>query len=119
MASLGRRRMLTLKYLLEVVGGTLLAAGAAMLLYDLYRIYHSADTTIPPRWRAVGRIAMLGLIPLLAGISIQIVPAGMAGVRVSQISGALPESLYPGLHFVVPLVQNIALYDARDQIYQT
>ena len=47
------------------------------------------------------------------------VPAGMAGVRVSQISGTLPETLYPGLHLVIPLVQSVETYDLRDQIYET
>ena len=60
-----------------------------------------------------------GLIALLAGLSIAVVPAGMAGVRVSQISGTLPDTLYPGLHLVVPLVQSVETYDLRDQIYET
>ena len=37
-----------------------------------------------------GRLGAIGLVPLLAGLSIEVVPAGMAGVRVSQISGTLP-----------------------------
>jgi hypothetical protein len=41
----------------------------------------------------------------------QVVPAGMAGVRVSQISGTLPATLFPGFHVVLPLVQQVALYD--------
>jgi hypothetical protein len=32
---------------------------------------------------------------------------------------ALPETLYPGLHLVVPLVQSVESYDLRDQIYET
>jgi regulator of protease activity HflC (stomatin/prohibitin superfamily) len=49
----------------------------------------------------------------------QVVPAGMAGVRVSQISGTLPATLFPGFHVVLPLVQQVALYDVRDQLFQT
>jgi regulator of protease activity HflC (stomatin/prohibitin superfamily) len=104
--------MLTLKFLLETVGFGLLAAGAAMMIYDLWRRRQ-------PRWREGARIAALGLIPLLAGISIVVVPTGKAGVRISQMSGTLPGTLYPGLHLVFPLVQGVALYDTRDQIYQT
>jgi regulator of protease activity HflC (stomatin/prohibitin superfamily) len=74
---------------------------------------------IEPRYRAAGRFTALGLVCLLDGLSIQIVPAGMAGVRVSQISGTLPGTWYPGFHLVIPLVQAIDLYDTRDQIYQT
>lgn len=120
--------MLTVKYLLEVAGFLLMAAAAAMLLHDLYRLYQQSNlilndqprpAEIQPRYRAAGRITALALASLLAGIGIQVVPAGMAGVRVSQISGTLPGTLYPGFHLVIPLVQTVELYDVRDQIYQT
>jgi len=110
--------MLALKYLLEFTGLALLAAALAVALYDSYRRYRSAEP-YQPRWRMAGRIAAVALAPLLAGLAIEVVPAGMAGVRVSQISGTRPGTLYPGLHLVVPLVQSVALFDARDQIYQT
>jgi regulator of protease activity HflC (stomatin/prohibitin superfamily) len=105
--------MLTLKYLLESVGFGLLAASAALLILD----YRSGAAA--PRWRMAARFAALALIPLLLGISIVVVPAGMAGVRVSQVSGTMPGTLYPGLHLVFPLVQGVALYDMRDQLFQT
>ena len=81
--------MLTLKYLLEIIGFALLIAAAAMMSYDLYR-------RSTPRWRAAGRLAAIAAVPLLLGLSIQVVPSGMAAVRVSQISGTLPGTLYPG-----------------------
>jgi regulator of protease activity HflC (stomatin/prohibitin superfamily) len=31
----------------------------------------------------------------------------------------MPGTLYPGLHLVLPLVQSVALYDMRDQLFQT
>jgi regulator of protease activity HflC (stomatin/prohibitin superfamily) len=108
--------MLTLKYLLEATGFVLLAAAAAMLVRDLARLY---ERSTPLLGRPPGRIAAFALIPLLAGLAIQVVPAGMAGVRVSQISGTLPGTLYPGLHLTLPLVQYVALFDTRDQIYKT
>ena len=120
--------MLTMKYLLEVVGFVLMAAAAAMLVHDLFRLYQQSNlilndqprpAAIEPRYRAAGRFTAIGLACLLAGLSVQVVPAGMAGVRVSEISGTLPGTLYPGLHLVIPLVQTIELYDIRDQIYQT
>ena len=95
--------MLTLKYVLETLGFGLLAAAAAMLILD-YR--HAAV----PRFRMAARVAALAMIPLLGGIGIVVVPAGMAGIRVSQVSGTLPGTLYPGLHLVFPLVQSVALY---------
>ena len=120
--------MLTLKYLLEAVGFVLLAAAAATVLHDFYRRYQQPLTASTedspgeprhPRWRFAVRLAVLAMVPLLMGLSIQVVPSGMAGVRVSQISGTLQGTLYPGLHLVFPLVQNVALYDVRDQIFQT
>jgi regulator of protease activity HflC (stomatin/prohibitin superfamily) len=111
--------MLTLKYLLEAVGFVLLTAAAANLLHDFYRRYQQPGEPWHPRWRFAGRLAVLAMAPLLIGLSIQVVPSGMAGVRVSQISGTLQGTLYPGLHLVVPLVQSVALYDVRDQIFQT
>jgi regulator of protease activity HflC (stomatin/prohibitin superfamily) len=120
--------MLTVKYLLEVAGFVLIAAAAAILVHDLFRLYQQSNlilndqhvpALIQPRYRAAGRFGALGVICLLAGLSVQVVPAGMAGVRVSQISGTLPGTLYPGFHLVIPLVQTIELYDTRDQIYQT
>jgi len=120
--------MLTVKYLLEVAGFVLIAAAAAILIHDLFRLYQQSNlilndqprpAAIEPRYRAAGRFTAIGLVCLLAGLSVQVVPAGMAGVRVSQISGTLPGTLYPGFHLVIPLVQTIELYDIRDQIYQT
>jgi regulator of protease activity HflC (stomatin/prohibitin superfamily) len=120
--------MLTVKYLLEFVGFALLAAAAAMLVLDLIRIYTRASALGPDEaagapaaieWRSPARIAAIALAPLLLGIGIEIVPAGMAGVRVSQLSGTVPGTLYPGLHFVFPLVESVALFDIRDQVYET
>ena len=105
--------MLTLKYILEFLGFGLLAGAAAILILDHLR--HAEA----PRWHGAGRLAAFGVVPLLAGISIVVVPAGMAGVRVSQVSGTMPGTLYPGLHIVFPLVQSVALYDMRDQLFQT
>jgi regulator of protease activity HflC (stomatin/prohibitin superfamily) len=111
--------MLTLKYALEAGGLALLAAAAALALYDLYRLYRSPEAGHVPRWRTAGRLGALALAPLLLGLAIQVVPSGMAGVRVSQTSGTGATTLYPGLHFVLPLVESVALFDVRDQIYQT
>ena len=47
------------------------------------------------------------------------VPSGTAGVRVSQTSGTVPGTLYPGVHFVAPLVEDVALFDTRDQVFTT
>ena len=121
--------MIALKYLLEFLGFALIAAATAMAISDLLKLYRKparnlldSEQATPPaqlRWRMAARLATLGLVPLLVGLSIEVVPAGMAGIRVSQISGTLAETLYPGLHLVFPLVQRVETYDVRDQILQT
>ena len=112
--------MIVLKYLFEFLGSTLLAAAAALVVLDLVKAYSTEGLTFSRvDWRLPGRVALLSLLPLLAGLSIAVVPAGRAGVRVSQISGTLPDTLYPGLHLVIPLVQSVATYDLRDQMFQT
>lgn len=114
--------MIVLKYLLECFGFAMLAAAALVVTMDVVGFLRRPQPelrTFHLAWRLPARVALLGLVPLLVGLSIAVVPAGMAGVRVSQISGTLPETLYPGLHLVVPLVQSIDTYDLRDQIYET
>src|SRR5437868_7449403 len=61
------------------------------------------------------RISLAGFLCVLLAQSIVVIPSGMAGVRVSQISGTLPGTLYPGTlypgtHFVLPLVQYVEVY---------
>jgi regulator of protease activity HflC (stomatin/prohibitin superfamily) len=114
--------MIVLKYLLEFLGFAMFAAAAVLVAIDLVNLYrrqHPELRTAPLEWQLPGRLAALSLIPMLAGFSIAVIPAGMAAVRVSQISGTLPETLYPGLHLVIPLVQSVETYDLRDQIYET
>jgi regulator of protease activity HflC (stomatin/prohibitin superfamily) len=110
--------MLTVKYLLEAGGVALIAVAAAFLIYDVYRLSKPGSEG-QPRWRWAERLAGVGILPLLAGLSIAVVPTGFGGVRVSQVSGTVPGTLYPGLHLVVPLVQSVTLFDIRDQIFET
>ena len=60
---------------------------------------------------------MAACLPLLIAASIVIVPSGMGGVRVSQISGTLPGTLYPGVHFITPLVESVETFDLRDHLF--
>src|SRR5216684_2785630 len=71
----------------------------------------------PIRWGLAQRLAAAGVLPLLIAYSIALVPDGFAGVRVSQIWGARPGTLYPGVHLITPLVDNVELYDTREQVY--
>jgi regulator of protease activity HflC (stomatin/prohibitin superfamily) len=122
--------MLALRYLLIAGGLGMILAAMSILAYDLYRelMYRralSASPTgpLPPlpqlRWRTSLALALLAWGPLLLAFSIAVVPSGTAGVRVSQTSGTLPGTLYPGVHFVMPLIEEVALFDTRDQIFTT
>src|SRR5216684_1787442 len=73
----------------------------------------------PIRWGLAQRLAAAGVLPFLLAYTIAVVPDGFAGVRVSQIWGARPGTLYPGLHLITPLVDSVQLYDTREQVYTT
>jgi len=122
--------MLALKYLLMTGGVAMMVAAVGILTYDLYRemLYRRTLETrrgaagaapVVVRWRTSLALAMLAWGPLLFAFSIVVVPSGMAGVRVSQMSGTVPGTLYPGAHMVMPLVEDVALFDTRDQIFTT
>ncbi len=131
--------MLALKYLLMILGLGLFGSSGALVAYDIYvseqlrRLLmrsktseSGAETGIgarrpfgPVRWRLAQRFAISGVLPLLLAMSIVVIPDGSAGVRVSQIWGARRGTLYPGMHFVTPLVDSVELYDTREQVYST
>src|SRR5882762_5932602 len=134
--------MLVLKYLLVIIGIGLFGSSGALLVYDIYLssqlrrlLGRRRDKTTgelltegpvevsrplaPVRWGLAQRLAAAGVLPLLVAFSIAIVPDGFAGVRVSQIWGARPGTLYPGVYLVTPLVDSVELYDTREQVYTT
>src|SRR5438045_7430755 len=114
--------MLAIKYLLLLMGWGLIAVGIASATYDVYLLWQyrrllanqpseKSPEPEPVRWRTGIRQAALALLLMLLSASIVVVPTGSAGVRVSQISGTLPGTLYPGVHFVKPLLEQVELYD--------
>lgn len=122
--------MLALKNLLIAGGLGMIFAAVSLLAYDLYRelLYRralalpgaeAAPARAEMRWRTSLALALLAWGPLLVAFSIVVVPSGTAGVRISQTSGTLPGTLYPGVHFVMPLVEDVALFDTRDQVFTT
>src|SRR3984885_9692017 len=124
--------MLLLKYLLLSAGIAMFVIAAAILTYDAYlliayqrRRLHAdpAGGTPGPapaiRWRTSVALVMLAWAPLLVSAGIVLVPSGMAGVRVSQTRGTLAGTLYPGVHFVTPLIERIELFNTRDQLFTT
>ncbi len=139
--------MLFLKYLLIVSCFGLFAVVAGMVLYDIYLAYEldrvlrrrqqptAASLTgevpapLPPvvslrprreiRWNAAAKLAVIGVISGLLGLSILVIPDGYAGVRISQLSGVRPGTLYAGTHLIVPLVDRVQLFDIRDRVFST
>ena len=73
----------------------------------------------PVRWRLARQLVISAIVPVLLALSIVVVPDGSAGVRISQIWGARPGTLYPGVHIVTPLIDSVVLYDTREQVYTT
>jgi regulator of protease activity HflC (stomatin/prohibitin superfamily) len=137
--------MLVLKYLLMLTGVGLFGSAAALVVYDIYissqlrRLLRrdaagagtsgeSAATNFiddvehplrPIRWRLPRQFVIAAVVPILLALSIIVVPDGSAGVRVSQIWGARPGTLYSGAHIVAPLIDSVVLYDTREQVYTT
>ena len=124
--------MLLLKYLLLSAGIAMFVIAAGILTYDAYLLIAwqrrrlnpdpaaGAPESAPPiRWRTSIAFAMLAWAPLLISAGIVIVPSGMAGVRVSQTKGTLAGTLYPGVHFVLPLIERVELFNTRDQLFTT
>jgi regulator of protease activity HflC (stomatin/prohibitin superfamily) len=119
--------MLALKMLLTVMGMLLLTTAFGLPLYALWlriqnarRIAKGEESVVQPEeisWRGPLGLAMVACLPLLVAGSIVVVPSGMGGVRISQIEGTLPGTLYPGVHFVTPLVDTVQIFDLRDHIF--
>jgi regulator of protease activity HflC (stomatin/prohibitin superfamily) len=110
--------MLAIKYVLLSGALSMFIAAAAVLVVDARKVMLQPDTS-SIRWRLFTRYVVIAVLLLLPGLSIVVVPSGMAGVRVSQISGTVGGTIYPGTHFVAPLVQHVETYNVRDQIYST
>ena len=116
--------MTLLRYLLIFTGIGLLAGAMTILVWDLYQILkwrkNSPGEPQPGiRWYTSRRLAMLCVLPWLAGLSIAVVPSGWAGVRVNQFLGTRPGTLYSGVHLIFPLVERVELYPTRDRMFST
>jgi regulator of protease activity HflC (stomatin/prohibitin superfamily) len=131
--------MLALKFLLMVTGIGLFGSALVVVAYDVYMATRlrwlleqsgaeagaQGITQVvkrpfgPVRWRVAQHLALAGVLPVLLALSITVLPDGYAGIRVSQFSGARPGTLYPGVHFLTPLIDDIVLYDTREQVYAT
>jgi regulator of protease activity HflC (stomatin/prohibitin superfamily) len=71
------------------------------------------------RWSAATKCIAVAAISGMAGSSIIVVPDGQAAVRISQVSGVRPGTLYAGTHLIFPLFDRVQLYDVRDRVFST
>ena len=136
--------MVALKWLLVILGLGLFGSAGALVVYDVYlssqlrRLLSRKKSESEPgeggtatgtelarrplgpvRWRLAVQLAIAGALALLLTQSVAVVPDGSAGVRVSQIWGVRPGTLYPGVHLVTPLIDSVAIYDTREQVFTT
>jgi regulator of protease activity HflC (stomatin/prohibitin superfamily) len=110
--------MLALKYILLTMSIGFFGAALGVFVIDSWNdVAHARP--LQPRWRIGARLALVALALLLPSLAIVVVPSGMAGVRVSQLSGTRPGTLYAGTHLVLPLVHHVETYNIRDQIFNT
>ena len=98
--------MLFLKYVMFLAGLGVIAVAAAIVLYDAYFVADlrrrvargTAANLLPPgpvRWGRAVKLAAVAALPLLLSQSMVVVPSGMAGVRLSQISVPVPGRSIP------------------------
>src|SRR6266536_5846683 len=122
--------MIFFKYLLLWGGIAMIVAAIAIIARDIYLQIENkkkagaegAAPTVPSpknHWRGAIARALLAWLPIILASGIVVVPSGMGGVRISQTSGTLPGTLYPGAHFLTPLAESIVLFDTRDQLFTT
>jgi regulator of protease activity HflC (stomatin/prohibitin superfamily) len=124
--------MLALKLLLTAAGVLMLAWAAGIPIYGLWLRIKAARRkagepesgepaiVVEPEeiaWRSSVALAMTACVPLLLAACIIVVPSGMGGVRISQVSGTVPGTLYPGVHFIAPLVDSVETFDLRDHLF--
>ncbi len=122
--------MIFFKYLLLWGGIAMIVAAIAIIARDIYLQIENkkkagaegAAPTVPSpknHWRGAIALALIAWLPIILASGIVVVPSGMGGVRISQTSGTLPGTLYPGAHFLTPLADTVALFDTRDQLFTT
>jgi regulator of protease activity HflC (stomatin/prohibitin superfamily) len=121
--------MLALKLLLTVAGALMLAAALAIPLMTLVNNLRRARKTIEegsiepvfePQeipWRGPLALALVACLPMLIAASIVVVPSGMGAIRISEMSGTQPGTLYPGVHLIAPLIESVEMFDLRDHLF--
>jgi regulator of protease activity HflC (stomatin/prohibitin superfamily) len=139
--------MILIRFLLICASFGFLACAVGLVLYDIYLVFEldrilsagrrstnaaatpeagqtPSESALPRPRRvirvdAAAKLVVVAIVSLYLGKSILVIPDGHAGVRVSQIYGVLPGTLYPGTHLIFPLFDRVQTYDIRDQVFAT
>jgi len=133
--------MLFLKFMLLAISSGVFACAVGIVAYDVYLAFElvrilrrderrsdsgpltpqgsSSHPRRPIRWQTAAKLAVIGVLAGLASESILVVPDGQAAIRVSQISGIRPGTLYAGTHLMVPLIERASFYNIRDHVFST
>ena len=136
--------MLFLRFILLCASFGFLACAAGLVLYDIFLAFEldrilrrSPNAAAPPeagqpipapalprpkrtiRLNTAAKLVVAAALSLYMGKSIVVIPDGHAGIRISQIYGVLPGTLYPGTHLIRPLFDRVQIYDIRDQVFAT
>jgi regulator of protease activity HflC (stomatin/prohibitin superfamily) len=92
-----------------------LFVGFAVVLLGLVVIVQGVQGQ-QPRLRSLGGgLVAVGVIGAFLATSIVIVPAGHVGVVFNIVGGVQQEEMGEGLHVVIPVLQQVTLYDTRQQ----
>ena len=136
--------MLFLRFILLCASFGFLACAAGLVLYDIFLAFEldrilrrSPNAAAPPevgqpipapalprpkrtiRLNTAAKLVVAAALSLYMGKSIVVIPDGHAGIRISQVYGVLPGTLYPGTHLIRPLFDRVQTYDIRDQVFAT
>lgn len=84
---------------------------------DMFDMKSQPDLSKLPR--LIGTVAAIGLVVIVLSSSFQVIGAGERGVMFSKLSGVQDVQLGEGLHFKIPLVEEIIPIDVKVQKSQT
>src|SRR5262245_46150944 len=99
--------MSIIQYGLFGAGAVLAGVSLALMAWALWK---------GRRWRGPLVWGLAGIACVTLGRSLVTVPSGHAAVRVSQLKGTRPGTLYAGMHFVMPFVEEAVVYDVREKV---
>ena len=99
--------MRVIQYVLFGAGAVLAGVALALLVRELWK---------GRRWRRPVGWALGAIACAVFAQSLVTVPSGHAAVRVSQLKGTRPGTLYAGTHLMTPFIEEAVVYDVREKV---